>query len=99
MIVYCIASTAEIARDLASRGLSFATSEAAQSELDYINSICPDSGPTGMKIIAVELDEYETRDGIIRRVANTIMDTAAALVWMVAALSVPAIASLLELFA
>jgi hypothetical protein len=94
MIVYVIASSAIIARNLAHAGLHFVTPEAAQRELDYIEGIGPDSGPTGLKIIAVELDEIETRDGIVRRVSSVAMDAAAACVWMVCALSFVAFASI-----
>jgi len=97
MIVYVVASTPEIARTLAASGLYFGTSASAQAELDYIDSIGPDSGPTGLKVIALELNEYETRHGIIRRVsgADAVGEVAAASIWMIAALSLPAIASLI----
>ena len=94
MIVYCVASTPEIARTLAAFGLYFSTSSAAQAELDYINGIGPDSGPTGLKVIALELDEYETHYGIVRRVSSEVAETVAASIWMIATLSLPAIASL-----
>jgi hypothetical protein len=95
MLVYCVASTPEIARTLAASGLYFDTSASAQAELDYINGIGPDSGPTGLKVIALELDEYETRHGIVRRVSGAVGEVAAASIWMIAALSLPAIASLM----
>ena len=90
MIVYCVASTPEIARTLAASGLYFGTSASAQAELDYIDSIGPDSGPTGLKVIAIELNKYETRHGIVRRVTGAVGEVAAPTSWMINALSLPA---------
>jgi hypothetical protein len=93
MMVFCIASNVAFARRMAVEGNWYATSALAQSELDYIEGAAPDSGPSGLKVHAVELSEYPTHHGVVRRAS--VMDTVAACVWMLAGVILPAIVSLM----
>lgn len=85
-IVYVLASNEAMARHRATSGQSYASSADAQRDLAWINNV--DGQPSAIKVWAIETDGIQVR-------SSSIIDAIAACVWMIAALALPAIGSML----